>query len=452
MNFSQFVQILLARYKMIIAIAVITLLTACLVSLLFPKSYKAATTIILNYKGVDPVTGLSMPAQLMPGYMATQVDIIQSKNVTLDVIKRLQLTEVKALQEQFASATKGKQADINEWLADLLEQKLDVIPSKESSVISIGYKGVDPVFAATMANAYAESYINLSLKLKIDPAIKASQYLSEQTKVLHDNLKAAQDRLSDYQQKHGITSIQDAYDVETSKLRDLSSQYSLAQSQSIDANSRRNDASKNMSESPDVVQNPVVQNLRMSLATAESKLAEMGQRYSKNHPSYISAEAEVAKLRSQLNAEVDRAVVSLSNSASINSQRLGDLKFQLEKQKQKVLELNRSRSDLSVLEKEVQIAEVALESVNNRFSQTALEGQSTQGDISILEPAVPPLNPSNPSILLIAPFSLIIGSLLGCLFAILAELMDRRIRSKDDLLGLNIPVYEYHIKTIPIAN
>jgi chain length determinant protein EpsF len=452
MNFSQFVQILLARYKMIITIAVITLLTACLVSLLFPKSYKAATTIILNYKGVDPVTGLSMPAQLMPGYMATQVDIIQSKNVTLDVIKRLQLTEVKALQEQFARATKGKQADINEWLADLLEQKLDVMPSKESSVISIGYKGVDPVFAATMANAYAESYINLSLKLKIDPAIKASQYLSEQTKVLHDNLKAAQDRLSDYQQKHGITSIQDAYDVETSKLRDLSSQYSLAQSQSIDANSRRNDASKNMSESPDVVQNPVVQNLRMSLATAESKLAEMGQRYSKNHPSYISAEAEVAKLRSQLNAEVDRAVVSLSNSASINSQRLGDLKFQLEKQKQKVLELNRSRSDLSVLEKEVQIAEVALESVNNRFSQTALEGQSNQGDISILEPAVPPLNPSNPSILLIAPFSLIIGSLLGCLFAILAELMDRRIRSKDDLLGLNIPVYEYHIKTIPIAN
>jgi chain length determinant protein EpsF len=448
MNFSQLVLILKARYKMIFLVSIISLLTASVVSLLFPKSYKAATRVILNYKGVDPVTGMAMPAQLMPGYMATQVDIIQSKNVTLDVIKRLHLAEVKSLKVQFAEATKGKQADINEWLADLLQQKLTILPSKESSVITIGYKGVDPVFAATMANAFAESYINLSLKLKIDPAIKASQYLSQQTKALRENLQNAQDKLADYQQKHGLTSIQESFDVESSKLRDLSTQYSMAQSQSIDANSRRNDASKNMSDSPDVVQNPVIQNMRMSLINAESKLAEMGQRYSKNHPMYIAAEAEVNKIKSQLNTEIDRTVVSLSNSASINFQRLGDLRFQLEKQKQKVLELNRFRSDFAILEKEVQIAQNALETVNSRFSQTALEGQSNQGDISVLETAVPPLEPSNPSLFLIAPFSLIVGAFLGCLFALLAEMLDRRVRSRDDLLTLGeIPVFEYNIKS-----
>ena len=449
MNLSQLVLVLKARYKMILLVAVITLLTASLVSLLFPKSYKAATTVILNYKGVDPVTGMAMPAQLMPGYMATQVDIIQSKNVTLDVIKRLHLAEVKSLQQQFAEATEGKQADINQWLAELLQQKLTILPSKESSVISIGYKGVDPVFAATMANAFAESYINLSLKLKIDPAIKASQYLSEQTKVLRENLQQAQDRLAEYQQKHGLTSIQDSLDVESSKLRDLSTQYSVAQSQSIDANSRRNDASKNMSDSPDVAQNPVIQNMRMSLITAESKLAEMGQRYSKNHPMYIAAEAEVNKIKSQLNTEIDRTVLSLGNNANINSQRLSDLKFQLEKQKQKVLELNRFRSDFAIMEKEVQIAQNALESVNSRFSQTALEGQSNQGDISILETAVPPLEPSNPSLWLIAPFSLTIGALLGCLFAMLAEVLDRRIRSKEDILNFGeIAVFQYSLKSV----
>ena len=138
----------------------------------------------------------------------------------------------------------------------------------------------------------------------------------------------------------------------------------------------------------------------------------------------------------------------MSNNASINSQRLGDVKAQLEKQKQKVLELNRSRSDLLILEKEVQIAQNALESVNNRFSQTALEGQSNQGDISVLETAVPPIEPSNPSLFLIAPFSLVIGALLGCLFALLAEMLDRRVRGKDDLLTLGeIPVFEYSIKS-----
>lgn len=449
MNLSQFLIILQARKKIIILVALLTMATAIIVSLLLPKNYLATTKVLVNYKGVDPVTGSPVPAQLLPGFMGTQADIILSKNVAVDVVKKLNLTEIPSIKKDFEKSNKDNGTDINQWLADKLLKNLDVIPSRESSVITIAYKGVEPSFAATMANAFAESYITISLKLKMDPAIKASQYLSEQTKVLRENLQKAQEKLSQYQQEHGLTSIQDAYDVETSKLRDLSSQYSLMQSQAIDANSRRNDAAKNTSDSPDVAQNPVIQNLRMSLVTAESKLAELGQRYSKNHPSYISTEAEVIKLRSQLQTEIDRTVVSLSNSASINSQRLGDLKSQLEKQKQKVLNLNRSRSELMILEKDVEIAQNALASANNRFSQTALEGQSNQADISILETATPPTSPNNPRLLLIVPFSLIIGVMLGCFFALISELLDRRVRSKDDIIALEqIPVYEYSVANI----
>ncbi len=446
MNFSQFINILKARIKIIILIAVLTMATAIVVSLLLPKNYLATTKVLLNYKGVDPVTGAAIPAQLMPGFLGTQADIIQSKSVGIDVVKKLKLADIPSIREDYERSIKDDNLDINQWLADKLIGNLSVTPSRESSVILIGYKGIEPSFAATMANTFAESYIAITLKLKMDPAIKASQYLSEQTKVLRDSLQKAQEKLSQYQKDHGLTSVQEAYDVEGSKLRDLSSQYSMMQSQAIDANSRRNDAARNTSESPDVAQNPVVQNLRMNIVTAESKLAELGQRYSKNHPSYISAEAEVSKLKSQLENEIDRAVVSLSNSANINSQRLGDVRSQLEKQKQKVLELNRSRSELMMLEKDIEIAQSSLASVNNRFNQTALEGQSNQADISILELATPPTSPSNPRLILIAPFSLFIGVLLGCFFAMVGEFLDRRVRSIDDLTGLaEIPVYEYSV-------
>lgn len=449
MNFSQLAIILKVRLYLIVVVAIVTLLTAVIISMLMPKNYMATTTVLLNYKGVDPVTGTSLPAQLLPGYMGTQVEIIKSKSVAIDVVKRLNLAEISSIQQDFAKATKGRKgADINAWLADRLSSKLDVNPSKESSVISLYYKGVEPTFAATMANAFAESYIAMSLKLKMDPAIKASVYLSEQTKVLRDNLQQAQEKLSKYQQEHGMTSVQEALDVETAKLRDLSSQYSVMQSQYIDANSRRNDAAKNMSDSPDVAQNPTVQSLRINLVNAESKLAEMSQRYSKNHPQYISTEAEVAKLRSQLQTEIDRTVTSLSNSADINSHRFADAKSQLEKQKQRVLELNRARSELLILEKEVELAQNAMEAVNNRFSQTVLEGQSNQADIAILQTATPPSAPSNPSLLLIVPFSLVVGTILGCLFALVAEYLDRRVRSKYDILSMgDIPVYEFTIKS-----
>eukprot|EP01137_Pigoraptor_chileana_P003993 Opistho-2@45017 len=308
MNFSQFFIILTARKKIIFIVAILTMLTAVIVSMLWPKNYLATTKVLLNYKGVDPVTGTTIPAQLMPGFLGTQADIIQSKSVGIDVVKKLKLSEIPSIREDFEKSVKDNNVDIDQWLAERLLNNLSVTPSRESSVILIGYKGIEPSFAATMANAFAESYITLTLKLKMDPAIKASQYLSEQTKVLRENLQKSQEKLSQYQQDHGLTSIQEAYDVEGSKLRDLSSQYGMMQSQSIDANSRRNDAAKNTSDSPDVAQNPVIQNLRMNLVTAESKLAELGQRYSKNHPQYISTEAEVSKLRSQLQTEIDRTV------------------------------------------------------------------------------------------------------------------------------------------------
>jgi chain length determinant protein EpsF len=451
MNLLQLITILKVRRYIILVVAIITVLTAITVSLLLPKNFLATATVLLNYKGVDPVTGVSLPAQLLPGYMGTQIDIIKSKNVAVDVVKRLRLTEIDSIKQDYdkAMSTSNVKINIDEWLAERLSSKLDATPSRESSVINISYKGVEPNFAATMANAFAESYIAISLKLKMDPAIKASLYLSEQNKVLRENLHQAQEKLSKYQQEHGLTSVLDTYDVESSKLRDLSTQYSLMQSQAIDANSRRNDAAKNMSDSPDVLQNPVIQNLRMNLVTAESKLSEMAQRYSRNHPAYIATEAEVNKLKSQLDTEIDRTVVSLSNSANINTQRLSDVKAQLERQKQKVLELNRSRSELLIMEKEVEIAQNALGSVNNRFSQTVLEGQSNQADIAVLETATPPASPSNPSVILIAPFSLIVGTMLGCFFALIAEFLDRRVRSREDILSLGeIPVFEYSIKSI----
>jgi uncharacterized protein involved in exopolysaccharide biosynthesis len=58
-----------------------------------PKTYKATASVLLNYKGMDPVTGLTMPGQLLPGYMATQIDIISSKNVALRVVDRCKLAE-----------------------------------------------------------------------------------------------------------------------------------------------------------------------------------------------------------------------------------------------------------------------------------------------------------------------------------------------------------------------
>lgn len=441
MNFNQFLLILRARKAIFLATLIVVVCTTIVVSFLLPKTYKASSALLLNYKGVDPLTGLTLPGQLLPGYMATQIDIISSKNVALRVVDQLKLAESPAVIAQFNEATQGR-GNVRDWLADLLLMKLEIVPSRESSVVEISFKGSDPQFVAAVANAFADEYQRASIKLKVEPLQKASSYFNEQTKLLRDNVEVAQSRLSKYQQEHGIVSVDNRLDVESNRLNDLSAQLVAAQGQSMEASSRQQMAQGQRSaESPDVSANPLIQNLKIGLGNAESKLAEVGQRLGQNHPQYQSAQAEVQKLRADLREQLQVTSNSVGNNAQIFQQREGAVRAALQAQKDKVLELNRTRDEMNVLAKDVENAQRAFDTTSQRFAQTKIEGQSDQSDISVLNPAVPPISPSGPRIMLNTILSIFLGTLLGLGFCMLAEMFDRRVRSENDLAGiLGIPV------------
>lgn len=440
MNLSQILLILQARKRIILLVLVTTVLATAVVSLLLPKTYKATASVLLNYKGMDPVTGLTMPGQLLPGYMATQIDIISSKNVALRVVDQLGLANNAAVIEQFNSSTDGK-GTVRDWLADLLLKKLDIVPSRESSVVEISFKGADPAFVASVANAFADEYQKISVQLKVEPMKKASSYFNTQLKLLRDNVEATQSRLSKYQQENGIVSVDNRLDVESNRLNDLSAQLVAAQGQLMEATSRAGMA-HGSAESPDVAGNSLVQSLRANLGNAEAKLAELGQRLDRNHPQYQSTKAEVDKLRADYNSAVKTASTSVGNNAAIYRQREADVRAALAAQKQKVLELNRTRDELGVLAKDAESAQRAFDVTSQRFSQTRLEGQAEQSDIAVLNPATAPIAASGPKVLVNVLLSIVLGTALGMGLAVAAETMDRRVRSETDLSdALDIPVF-----------
>jgi chain length determinant protein EpsF len=441
MNVHQFLLILRARKKIILSTLLVTVLLTLGFSLIQSKTYKATASVLLNYKGVDPLTGLTMPGQLMPGYMATQIDIISSKNVALRVVDALHLASSPAVIAQFNEATEGR-GNVRDWLADLLLKKLEIVPSRESSVVEISFKGADPGFAAAVANAFADEYQKVSVQLKTDPAKKASTYFNEQTKQLRDNLETAQARLSKYQQEKGIVSLDNnRVDVELSRLNDLSAQLVAAQAAAMEGSSRQRMASGRGASSPDVANNAVVQNLRVSLASAEAKLADTSSRLGRNHPQYQAARSEVDKLRAELNNAMGTISASVGNNAEVLRQREAELRAAVATQKTRVLELNRARDELGPLLKELDSAQRAYDAASQRFSQTRIEAQSEQSDISVLNPAVAPVEPSGPRVLLNTLIAFLLGTVLGVGLALLLELLNRPIRSANDMKEvLGIPV------------
>jgi chain length determinant protein EpsF len=440
MNVHQFLLILLARKKIILSTLLVTVALALGWSLIQSKTYKATASVLLNYKGVDPLTGLTMPGQLLPGYMATQIDIISSKNVALRVVDALHLASSPAVIQQFNESTEGR-GTVRDWLADLLLKKLEIVPSRESSVVEISFKGADPAFAAAVANAFADEYEKITVQLKTQPAKKASSYFNEQTKQLRDNLEAAQARLSKYQQEKGIVSLDNnRVDVELSRLNELSAQLVAAQAAAMEGNSRQAAAGSTLN-SPDVANNALIQQMRANLAQAEGKFADTAARYGKNHPQYLAAQAELSKVRGELNAAVGTVSRSVGANAQVLRQREAELRQAVADQKARVLQLNRARDELGVLLKDLDSAQRAFDAASQRFSQTRIEAQSEQSDIALLNPAVAPTEPSGPRVLLNTLIGILAGTVLGVGLALLLELLNRPVRSPSDVKDmLGIPV------------
>jgi succinoglycan biosynthesis transport protein ExoP len=106
-----------------------------------------------------------------------------------------------------------------------------------------------------------------------------------------------------------------------------------------------------------------------------------------------------------------------------------------------VLEFNRMQDTIRILANERDNAQRAYETAAQRFTQANLEGQSNQADTVVLNPAVPPAKAAAPKVMLNLLLSLFLGSMLGVAVAMLVEMLDRRVRSADDLIkALRAPV------------
>lgn len=437
MNFTQFLLILKARWLVALLALLVTVGTTVAISLLLPKNYTATATLVVDSKAKDPITGVLLPAQLLPGYMATQVDIIQSRNVALRVVDGLKLTQIPSIREAFSKATKG-QGDIRYWMADLLLKKLDVKPSRESSVMQISFEGSDPRFATVVANAFAQAYIRTNLDLRVQPARLTTAWYEDQVKQLREDLEKAQARLSAYQRDKGLVASDERIDVETARLAELSSQLVAAQAQTYDTTSRQAQSGNALAE---VEQNPLVQNLKAEVARSESQLLQLAEKVGRNHPQYLRAQAEFDSLRGKLDKETKTATRTVSTTAKVAQGREGEIRSALATQKNKVLSLKQQRDEAAVLIRDLENAQRLYDAALQRYGQTRLESQSTQTDIAVLNPAIQPLEPSSPKVLLNTLLAVFLGTLLGVGLALLTEMLDRRVRSSEDLVtSLEIPV------------
>lgn len=430
MKFSQFLSILRARWMILAGVLAVLISIALIAGLSLPKKYTATGSVLVDSRSPDPINGTL--ANTSGNYLSTQMDIIRSERVGIKVVRALKLTENAGLRERWQEATNGEGLFEN-WLVDLLSDGLEVKPTRDSNVINVSYTGADPRFSAALANAFINSYIDTSLDLRVEPARRFGTMFQEQLKQARDRLDEAQRKLSGYQQDKGIVATDERVDVETARLGELSAQLVGLQAQTADAQSRRAQSGLN---SPDSMGNGVIMGLKSDMARQEARLQEANSRLGEGHPQIKELRAGIAELKARIQAESGNVGLSSNVGLQISQQRESQARTALEAQRAKVLKLKAIRDEAQLMTRDVESAQRAFDSIQARISQTSLESQSNQTNVSILKVATPPGGHSSPRPVLYTLQAIFVGLFLGIGLVLMVELKHRRIRGDQDLTDL----------------
>ncbi|MEZ5728838.1 MAG: chain length determinant protein EpsF [Burkholderiaceae bacterium] len=441
MKFGQFLQVIRSRWVLVLFLFALTTGAALVTSLMLPKSYTASATLYVDTKSFDPVLGGAViPSASLGSTLATQANIILSDRVTFRVVKNLGLDSEPGMVARWREKTGGI-GDIRKWIAESLLVSLEVAPSREASTIEITFTSGDPNFSAAVVNNFAKAYVDTTLELRVEPAKSYQSQFATQTKSYREQVEAAQSKLSAFQQKSGITATDERFDVENSRLQELSNQLVMAQAQLADARSKRSALSSGNETLGEILQNPLIQSMKSEILKAEAKVQDLRSRLGPNHPQMISAEAELRGLRGRLNGEISRLASSVVTSSRVQQRREGELRAALEAQRQKVLKLKKERDQLAVLQREVDSAQKALDLVTQRLTQTSLETQTRQSNVSVLSPATPPSTPTSPKPKLNTVIGALAGLVLGILSALVLESVHKPLRSSEDMLdAVGVPI------------
>jgi chain length determinant protein EpsF len=440
MNLYQFLSILRARRTAVIAIFLLTVAAALAGVLLRPKEDTPQSPVLVDNRAHDPLSGPHNHSKPAAAYMATQMDIAKSERVAERVVQMLGLEKDPKSNEDWQKA--GSRGTLKAWLASNLKTNLEVKPARESNIINISYTARTPQEAARVANAFSQAYLDTALDIKTDPAKRYSSWFDEQLKFARDKLEQAQQRLTAYQQKTGVISA-DGVDMETQRLNELSSQLTLVQGQLTDVANKRAAAAANVSEA---MNSPLIMNLKADIAKQEAKIQEASANLGARHPQMRRMQDELRAKQSRLATETRGIGSSINTAYEVGKARERELAGAVAAQRARVMQFNKYRDELSVLRKDVETAQKAFEAVSERASQSKLQALTTQTNIQRLATAVEPLEARGPT----AKAALgIAGLLLAIAGAVLLELVNRRVRSVEDLsMATHLPI----LATVPAHN
>lgn len=412
------------------------------------------STRVIAAEDVTPRENMVMGEE----FFQTQYGLLRSRSLAERVVESLGLASSDqalaslGVEPPARTGTAAAQAERRRALAlEAVQDGLGVTPVRGSRLVAVSFDNPDPVMAARVANAFAENFIQSNLDRKFESSAYAREFLEEQIAQTKGRLEEAERQLVAYAANQQIINVGSddgqseggaSQSLASNNLVALNSALAEARAARVAAEERwRSARSSPLLTLPEVLQNPSIQRLTEQRAQLDSEYQQKLSVYQEDYPEMVRLRAQITEVDGQIQALASNIRSSIQSQYVIAANQERSLQAQVNGLKGDVLDLRDRSIQYNILQRELDTTRTLYESLLQRYKEVAVTGDVVANNISIVDGARPPAQPSKPDLLINLALAALFGLGLGVIAALVLEALDETVATPDDVeKKLGVPV------------
>lgn len=306
-------------------------------------------------------------------------------------------------------------------------------PSRDSRIVRISAESTDPSVAARFANTMADEFIAESIEARWEATQYTEDWLDRQLEELRIKLEEGEDRLQAAAHATGLVFTSDTSNVAQDQLQQLQEALSTARADRIAKQSKYELATTSPAESlPDVLDSTSLGGYQTQLSTLRQELANLTTTYTDEFPQVKKVKAQIAEIEKTLSRESRNILTRIENEYQESLRREKLLQADYENQSSLVSDQARKSIQYNILKREVETTRQLYDNLLQKGKEARLAAAMRASPVRVLDEAVPSNSPVRPDHYRNATTGLFLGLLVGVVFVIGREKIDRTVRNPGD--------------------
>ncbi len=433
---THYLWILRRHFWKIAAFVAICVLVTGIVTARLQPIYESTATVDVNFSAPSAVVGQDSTDAYIEDpdtFLATQTRLIQSDAVLRPVAEEFHLLRPSGQQ---AVTTPVSLAG------------LQVSRPTGTNLLLISYRSTDPRLAADIANAVANSFLGRTYNLRIRSSATLSSFMEKQLDDLKAKMEQSNLALAQFEKDLDVIDPEDKTNILSSRLLQLNSEYTAAQIDRVNKQAAVEAIKSGSLEAAEISsQNAALLKFSDSLNQARQHFAIVKATFGPNHPEYRKAQTELAEAQAQFDDERSDVAAKLDQQYNQALEREQILEKTVADAKAEWDSLNVRSFQYRQLKQEADSDKSLYDELVKKIQEANINAGFQDNNISIADPARPPLHPVYPDARLNLMMAFLVSTILGVCTALLLDSIDTTLRDPQrtsQFLGIDV------VGTMPI--